>query len=355
MLANALNSLAPWSLVLLLTGLGLALAFRRARAAWLLACAVVAALAPAPSLAAVWVPLTVLWIALGREPGLLAWQSWIWAALLALGWTQAQGDGGALLKALSRAAEGARPWLGPVETGSLMVWLAASVCLVRWTLRGLPIELANAAGLLVLGAAVCQQQSWLPAASLYALAGIVFAAGVLWSAWRMAFIDPLTGLANRRALDERLARSGWRLALAMVDVDFFKKLNDRYGHDSGDVVLRAVARELGRTRGASAYRYGGEEFCLVFAGRALRRADAELEALRTRIEALRVRLGNGHALTTRAQAIRKGSRTGEVRCTVSIGLADRAPERRTVEAVLKAADEALYRAKQKGRNRIVTA
>lgn len=355
MLANALNSLAPWSLVLLLAGLGLALAFRRARSAWLLACALVAALAPVPALAAAWVPVLVLWIGWGREPGLWSLRSLIWGGVLALGWAQAQGDGGMLLRGLATSAASVQPRLGPIEPGSLLVWLAAACCLVRWTLRGLPIELGNAAGLAVLGAAVCQQQHSVPAPVLYALAGIVFGVGVLWSAWRMAFIDPLTGLANRRALDERLARSGWRLALAMVDVDFFKKLNDRYGHDSGDVVLRAVARELGRTRGAGAYRYGGEEFCLVFAGRALRHADAELESLRTRIEALRVRLGHGHALTTRAQAVRKGSRNGEVRCTVSIGLADRAPERRTVEAVLKAADDALYRAKQKGRNRVVAA
>src|SRR4029077_7824091 len=81
-----------------------------------------------------------------------------------------------------------------------------------------------------------------------------------------AFVDALTGLPNRRALDEALARLSGDYALAMVDVDHFKQFNDTHGHDAGDRVLRSVAQQLRATRGGQAFRYGGEEFCLLFTG-----------------------------------------------------------------------------------------
>lgn len=233
-------------------------------------------------------------------------------------------------------------------------WLCATavlIAVIRWLLRGWPLDLYLALALLPavpgLGIGSPIARVWLGAAC--AAIGI----GVLYGAYRMAFIDALTGLPNRRALDERLARSAGRIAVAMVDVDHFKRFNDRHGHEAGDRVLRAVARHLRRCRGGDAYRYGGEEFAIVFEGRQVERVSEALESVRGSIENGRVRLKAGSG--KRAQAVRRGQHEGEVGVTVSIGVAERDPQRRSCEAVIDAADKALYRSKQRGRNRLTLA
>jgi diguanylate cyclase (GGDEF)-like protein len=246
-------------------------------------------------------------------------------------------------------------WRGAygVDAGWVAIGAAALLALGRWIWAGGAAELALALALTVVGVAFGPTPSN-PGGGPWILAAVVLGGGALVAAYRMAFIDPLTGLPNRRALDERLARSGGRLAVAMVDVDHFKRFNDRYGHESGDRVLRRVARQLRRCRGGTAYRYGGEEFAIVFEGRALRIADAALEAVRERIEATGVAL-SPQRQGGKAQAVRRGSAPGVVHVTVSMGLADQNPSRRRIEEVLEAADKALYRAKQRGRNRLVVA
>jgi diguanylate cyclase (GGDEF)-like protein len=182
------------------------------------------------------------------------------------------------------------------------------------------------------------------------------AVGVLQDAFRMAFRDELTGLPGRRALNERLAALPRRYAVAMLDVDHFKKFNDEHGHDVGDQVLKMVATRIRRVGGGGlAFRYGGEEFTVVFPGKSVQDALPHLEALREAVA--------GHALALRAkdrprQAAsgrrRRGSRgaAGAVSVTVSIGVAERDQRRPTPQAVLEAADKALYRAKRGGRNRV---
>lgn len=255
-------------------------------------------------------------------------------------------------------------WLDQLATrheGGLLrfgldAWLivaAALIALSRWLRHGWPLDLYLALALIPVTIAVSGAPSHALRAWLGASAA-AFAAAVLYGAWRMAFIDALTGLPNRRALDERLARSQGRFAVAMADVDHFKRFNDRYGHEAGDRVLRSVARELRRCRGGSAYRYGGEEFAIVFEGRQVERASESLEQVRAGIEAVRVRLRRGSG-GRRAQAVRRGQHDGEVGVTISIGVAERDPERRTCSAVVDAADKALYRSKQRGRNRLTLA
>ncbi len=242
------------------------------------------------------------------------------------------------------------PALGAASVGIL---IAIAWLLVRWVYRSLPLDLylllALSPALIAFSTSPPQSsRAWLAATA----ACIVLA--VLYGAFRMAFIDALTGLPNRRALDERLARSQGKIAIAMVDVDHFKRFNDRYGHESGDRVLRAVARQLRRCRGGAAYRYGGEEFAIVFEGRQIDPATESLENLRAAIETQRVRLGRAGP-GKRAQAVRKGQHEGEVGVTVSIGLAQRDPAHWTPTAVVDAADKALYRSKQRGRNRLTMA
>lgn len=193
---------------------------------------------------------------------------------------------------------------------------------------------------------------------VFAVAGLVLIFSLLRSSHNMAFRDDLTGLLGRRALNERLKGLGKRYVIAMTDVDHFKKFNDTYGHDIGDDVLRMVGRKIaGVQGGGTPYRYGGEEFCIVFPGKTLEECEPFLEVLRKSVE--------NHHMTVRdtehrpdSQDValeRRGRRTqkrGEktVSVTISIGAAARNLSQTRPEQVLKAADAALYRAKKNGRN-----
>lgn len=177
--------------------------------------------------------------------------------------------------------------------------------------------------------------------------------------FHMAFRDELTGLPGRRALNERLQRMGRVYTLAMADVDHFKAFNDTHGHDVGDQVLRMVVSQLRRVPGGGqAYRYGGEEFTLVFPGKTAAEAMPHLETVRRAIEAYQMRLRDKPARPTADQIgqRRRGGRGGRgarpLRVTVSIGVAERSDALRAPDAVIKAADQALYKAKDGGRNQV---
>lgn len=177
--------------------------------------------------------------------------------------------------------------------------------------------------------------------------------------FHMAFRDELTGLPGRRALNERLQRMGRVYTLAMADVDHFKAFNDTHGHDVGDQVLRMVASQLRRVPGGGqAYRYGGEEFTLVFPGKTAAESMPHLEAVRKSIEAYQMRLRDKPArpkadqIGQRRRGARAGRNARPMRVTVSIGVAERGDALRAPEAVIKAADQALYKAKDGGRNQV---
>ena len=158
--------------------------------------------------------------------------------------------------------------------------------------------------------------------------------------------DPLTGLFNRRYMEESLERELRRavrnklsVALLMVDIDHFKPFNDTFGHQAGDMLLRAMGDFLSeRTRGQDvACRYGGEEFAIILSG-------ATVEAATTRAALLRDDLN--HLVVQHA-----GQVLGKV--TVSIGISGFPDHGDTAAALLQAADQALYRAKTEGRNKAV--
>ncbi|MFC3609142.1 diguanylate cyclase [Stutzerimonas tarimensis] len=162
---------------------------------------------------------------------------------------------------------------------------------------------------------------------------------------QQSVIDALTGLHNRRFLDETLRRELLRatrkdgsVAVAMLDVDHFKRFNDSYGHEAGDLVLRQVALEMKSHVRASdlVCRFGGEEFALVLPEIAFDDAVARCEALRLAVSRLQVRYG--------------GKPLGAI--TISLGLAFFPQHGREGEALLQLADGALYRAKNQGRNRL---
>ena len=163
----------------------------------------------------------------------------------------------------------------------------------------------------------------------------------------MAITDPLTGLHNRRYLTRHLetllknnAENGKRLAILILDVDFFKSINDNYGHDIGDEVLREFARRIAANiRGIDlGCRYGGEEFVVVMPETDGNLAWTVAERLRKSVE---------------VEPFRTSDPAVEINVTVSIGIAASDDPAMTADALLRQADQALYAAKRDGRNRVV--
>jgi diguanylate cyclase (GGDEF)-like protein len=183
---------------------------------------------------------------------------------------------------------------------------------------------------------------------------LMIVVGVAHEAYQMAFRDELTGLPGRRALNERLQRLGRNYVIAMADVDHFKRFNDTHGHDVGDQVLRVVASQLRKVGGGGkVYRYGGEEFTLVFAGKDIQQCLPHLEAVRQAVERYQIQLRDRQQRPVDdklGRQRRAGSGASQVAVTVSIGVAQSSSQHRSVEEVLKAADKALYGAKSAGRN-----
>jgi len=191
------------------------------------------------------------------------------------------------------------------------------------------------------------QEIWL------ATAGLILVVAVVEASYLMAYRDGLTELPGRRALNEALPRLSGQFTVAMIDVDHFKRFNDRYGHDAGDHVLRLVASRLAHAPGGgTAYRYGGEEFAVIYPGKGAEECMAHLEELRETVETSRFTMRRRFRPRNKANAP-KGKKTREaIVITVSIGVAEKNHRHSTPDQVVQAADKALYRAKEAGRNRV---
>lgn len=206
----------------------------------------------------------------------------------------------------------------------------------------------------------------------FATAALILASSVIETSYALAYHDELTGLPARRAFNQALTRFSAPYAIAVADIDHFKRFNDTYGHDAGDQVLRMVASRLARVSGGGrAYRVGGEEFNLLFPGMTAKDALPHLEALRVGIEESQFRLRGlpdrrsaSRSADRRSAASRKSARVGRktplqpavaddgLSVTISIGVAEPYPATQWSEQVVEAADRALYCAKRMGRNRV---
>jgi GGDEF domain-containing protein len=247
--------------------------------------------------------------------------------------------------------------------GRLMFAAALVASIARaWPAPGVevrPIDVGLAGGLVAFFVA-CE---WARAPGVFAMfmsaAGIVLLVSILQESHRLAFVDELTGLPGRRALEERLSGLGPVYAVAMVDVDHFKKFNDAHGHDVGDQVLKLVAARLGEIDGGGkAFRYGGEEFAVLFPERRLEQALPHLEAMRASIERYRMavrgvdRPKDPEAGSRMRAAAAPAAADRSLSVTISIGAAERDGMLTAPGQVVRAADAALYRAKRGGRNRV---
>ncbi len=251
-------------------------------------------------------------------------------------------------------------WMSLAQLVYVAFLVAFIALLVQYLRRPRPLHAAQLMGLC--GLLWMLPQVFILANALQVMISMVMlmlVAAVAHEAYQMAFRDELTGLPGRRALNERLQRLGRDYVIAMVDVDHFKKFNDTHGHDVGDQVLRLVASQMRKVGGGGkAYRYGGEEFTLLFPGKTVEQCMPHMEAVRIGIEQYRMQLRDSQSRPRddrEGKQRRAGKTASEVSVTVSMGVAERQAEQRTPQEVIKEADKALYSAKAAGRNCIRSA
>jgi len=182
---------------------------------------------------------------------------------------------------------------------------------------------------------------------------LIAISALVHDAYRMAYADTLTGIPSRRALEERFLHLGSHYMIAMADIDFFKKFNDKFGHDIGDDVLKLVAKELSHIKnGGKAYRYGGEEFTILFNGKKKEECIMALEEVRERIFRRGFVIRDKNRPEKVPQEIQKVNTVKKERLSISIGLAT-SSKGKTPNEIIKIADDALYKAKESGRNCLI--
>jgi diguanylate cyclase (GGDEF)-like protein len=326
---------------------------------------------------ALFVPLNILILLLLPERGIHYFRNYRWLLLvlvevLITAWVAGSGK-----SALSGTAWHSllNNWLikaDPVPLlGRVLMATAFVIALFQlWTRRS-PLDIGMAGALIAFFIACQWPESEVVFSAFVSASAAILLFAVLQESHRMAFIDELTGLPGRRALEERLVALGPVYTIAMVDVDHFKKFNDTHGHDVGDHVLRMVGARLAEVGGGKPFRYGGEEFAVLFPDQTVADALPHLEALREAIENCKVanrteerRKGSRSNNDRRSTVVQKrNAETGQdvsafrkpdqmLSVTVSMGVAGRNDMLNMPEKVIKAADEALYRAKEGGRNRV---
>lgn len=185
------------------------------------------------------------------------------------------------------------------------------------------------------------------------IAGLLIIISITINAYSLAYLDELTNLPSRRAMTQNISTLGKKYSIAMVDVDHFKKFNDKYGHDIGDQVLKKLASQLRQVRGGKAFRYGGEEFTIIFPNKTLSEAEMFCIDLCKKVENSPFMLRNKKRPKIKKEQVKKKQRDAiPLTITISIGLAERTNDLATSDEVIKQADKALYKAKKNGRNQV---
>ncbi|MFT5808967.1 MAG: diguanylate cyclase (GGDEF)-like protein [Moritella dasanensis] len=202
------------------------------------------------------------------------------------------------------------------------------------------------------------EQQWI-SVSMFMMSAVVLLLSILKRSHEQAFIDELTAIPGRRALNIDLTQLSGKYSIAMLDIDRFKKFNDTYGHDIGDTVLKMVASQLNAVKGrGKVYRYGGEEFIILFKGKSTPDCVGYLEDVRLQIagypfqirQPIERRDLQADNLDAESHIIEEIEKTVQV--TISIGVAEGRSSIISPEEVIKAADQLLYKAKEAGRNQV---
>jgi len=234
---------------------------------------------------------------------------------------------------------------------NLPLFLAACYMLYK-SLRYPNLLVASLFTHLILLSLFSYQQLSLPLSVVFSLITLQYILVVVIDSYYLAYRDELTNLPSRRALNQYALSLGRHYCVAMLDIDHFKKFNDSYGHDIGDQVLKLVAAKLAKVKsGGRVFRYGGEEFTAIFPRKTALEAQEALEVLRQSIADYKIVIRQPVRKNKKARQSNDSSEFKSVSVTISIGVATRATKQ-SFEQSVKQADEALYRAKKKGRNNV---
>jgi len=305
------------------------------------------------------VPLNILLISLSAEKGAFNYRGGMWLALLlgqlvAGSWLYAQ----RYEQSLAFLQHQFVPWplqqQIPIGQPALLAFCLTLLTLtIRFWLRPGALEAAFFWAVAIVLAGVLDMDGH-PLTLYCASANLILLIGAIETSHSMAYRDELTGLPERRALNETMAKLGRRYTVAMLDIDHFKKFNDTHGHDVGDQVLKMVASKLAKVSGGGKmFRYGGEEFSVIFPRTSIDDALPHLEEIRKAVASARfIPRGKDRPKAKPNKPLPPKKRNPALNVTISIGAAERRARLSTAEQVIKAADEALYRAKNAGRNRV---
>ncbi|WP_232011647.1 GGDEF domain-containing protein [Moritella yayanosii] len=203
------------------------------------------------------------------------------------------------------------------------------------------------------------EQQWI-SASMFTISAIVLLFSILKRSHEQAFIDELTRIPGRRALNIELAQLSGKYSIAMLDIDRFKKFNDTYGHDIGDSVLKMVASQLATVKGRGrVFRYGGEEFTILFKGKSALDCIGYLNDIRLLVADYPFQIRQPVERREPQEAGAKNTDSCQVefiektvKVTISIGVAQRRSSTTSPDEVIIAADKLLYKAKESGRNQV---
>lgn len=266
-------------------------------------------------------------------------------------------------------------WTPIPQLALLTFAVSFAILLVRFVMRPKPLESGLLWSLAAAFAGLQVGGMGRIGSAYFATSGVILLSSIIENTYLLAYHDELTTLPSRRAFNDALLRLDAPYAIAVVDIDHFKKFNDSFGHDTGDQVLRMVGARLGEVTGnGQAYRVGGEEFCILFRDKSMKEALPHLETLRLAIQesvfhlrGLPERRSASRGTDRRSSRSQRVSRpdrlrralaessTQEFSVTVSMGVAEPNPDGQETEQVVQAADKALYRAKRAGRNRVEAA
>lgn len=180
----------------------------------------------------------------------------------------------------------------------------------------------------------------------------IFIISMFEASYSLAFHDTLTGLLTRRAMEQEFLRIGNKYTLAIIDIDHFKKVNDNFGHQVGDEILKMVASTIEKyAKGGKVFRYGGEEFVVIFPRKTIKDTLVIFERIRYGIQerSFVIRSSNRPKKKPEDKSLYKGG-TNRIRVTVSIGIAEKSEDLCTSSQLVGVADKALYQAKSNGRN-----
>jgi diguanylate cyclase (GGDEF)-like protein len=375
-----LASYAPY--LALVGGLGLSLAFNRGRVFFVLLLLGLFYLVnrsylaqgvsePVPRVlflcSSVVIPLNLALFCFMRERGIFSHAgrlrlAFLAAQVLSVFWmARFRQDYGAIPNLIARPLMQSRLLAGFAlpQSAQLFFLVAGLLVAIRAFKRRYPIDVAILGTLIALAITLNRIGTEFAPALFVTAAALLLTIGVLQDSHSMAFSDDLTGLPSRRALNEQVMGLGRNYVVAMLDVDHFKRFNDTYGHDVGDQVLKMVGARIAAVKGGGKpYRYGGEEFTIIFARKSLQEATAHLEELRQAIGGYQLWIrGTDRPKEAEAGKAKRAGGQGNgkaVSVTISIGVAASGEAMRTPGEVIKAADKALYRAKQRGRNQIAS-